>query len=89
MKETLYKIINSKYFVIVGLALVFLVCQFAIVDIATKQASEKTANELYEKAYIQGFRKARSYEIKDTAELNHIYPTYKLMMKYEPFNIIR
>ena len=83
MKETLYKIINSKYFVIVVIALTFLVCLFAIVYIATKQAASKTANELYEKAYIQGFRKARSYEIKDTAELNHIYPTYKLMMKYE------
>lgn len=81
---TIYKIINSKYFVYIGLVITFFVLQYAIVDIATKQAAKKTTNELYEKGYIDGFRKARSYEIKDTATLNHLYPTYKMMMEYEP-----
>lgn len=38
--------------------------------------------KIYDYGYIQGFRKARSYEIKDTAVLNHLYPDGYFMEKY-------
>lgn len=43
---------------------------------------EKTLNAIYEKGYINGFRKARSYEIKDTMELNNLYPNLYYLKKY-------
>lgn len=55
-----------------------------IIGLSTNIATKVVYTEIYDRAYINGFREARSYEIKDTAILNHLYPTYELMMKYEP-----
>jgi hypothetical protein len=43
----------------------------------------KTAVErVYEEGYIQGFRYARSYQVKDTVELNQLYPNLYFLKKY-------
>lgn len=79
--------LNSPIFTIIGMLFCICVVAFGMIGLSTsiaKKAVYEEYSEIYDKAYINGFRKARSYEIKDTATLNHLYPTYELMMKYEP-----
>lgn len=81
--------LNSRIFTYIGMiAFVFFVilgcCGF--VEKLAEKNTKAVYNEIYEKGYIQGFRKARSYEVKDTAVLNHLYPNLDLLKKYEPMD---
>ena len=51
-------------------------------EVYSQTELKEDLKELQEKAYIQGFRKARSYEIKDTTELNRLYPDTYYLEKY-------
>lgn len=87
--EEIGELANHRYFKHVMAAIVVILLMILVADfsaIVTKREIVSSMGDIYEKGYIEGFRKARSYEIKDTVELNHIYPTWKLMMKYEPMN---
>ena len=83
----LQEIKNNRYITYIGVVVSILILLIAVADfsaVVTKSEITPSLRNMYEKGYIDGFRKARSYEIKDTTELNHIYPTYKLMVEYEP-----
>lgn len=92
MKKILAKLqeIYNKYFTIVCLFITmffFLVGVVAVCSkVTTKEDAKTQADSLYEKGYIDGFREARVNEVSDTLILNHLYPSYELMEKYEPKN---
>ena len=48
----------------------------------TKKEMKTAVERVYEEGYIQGFRYARSYQIKDTVELNQLYPNLYFLKKY-------
>lgn len=48
----------------------------------TKKGMKTAVERVYEEGYIQGFRYARSYQIKDTVELNQLYPNLYYLKKY-------
>lgn len=48
----------------------------------TKKEMKTAVERVYEEGYIQGFRYARSYQVKDTVELNQLYPNLYYLKKY-------
>jgi len=65
------------------MAFIFFAALGNTIGIYTTKKEMKTAVErVYEEGYIQGFRFARSYQVKDTVELNQLYPNLYYLRKY-------